>query len=159
AALRLTERARGLPVTAAQTHFLAGHRHYQRGELVQAVRAFENALPAQPDHFWAHCCLAVCALRQQQWERARLRLDLCLLQRPDFVWARLLRGQAERRSGALKAAALDFQEAEKLLVKTPNAEARYVLLVSRADLAQAQGDLKQAAADLRQAVSLQPEQY
>jgi tetratricopeptide (TPR) repeat protein len=158
-ALRLTERARQLPIEAAHAHFLTGHRHYQRGDLVQAIRAFESTLTAQPDHFWAHCCLAVCALREQQWERARLRLDLCLLQRPDFVWARLLRAQAERRYGALEAAALDLREAENLLAQAPNAQARYVLLVSRADLAQLQGDLERAAADLRQAVSLLPEQY
>jgi tetratricopeptide (TPR) repeat protein len=158
-ALRLTERARGLPIAGAQAHFLAGHRHYQRGDLLKAVRAFESALAVQPDHFWANCCLAVCALRQQQWETARLRLDLCLLQRPDFVWARLLRGQAERRCGSAEAATLDFQEAEKLLAQAPNAEALYVLLVSRADLAQWQGDLQQAMADLRKAVSVQPEQY
>jgi tetratricopeptide (TPR) repeat protein/tRNA A-37 threonylcarbamoyl transferase component Bud32 len=156
---RLTERARKLPVSQAQQHFLTGHRQYRRGELAQAIRSFERTLAAQPDHFWAHCCLAVCAMRQQQWERARLRLDLCLLQRPDFVWARLLRGQAESRYGALEAAALDLQEAERLLARAANTEAQYVLLVSRADLAQRQDNLARAAADLREAVALQPEQY
>jgi tetratricopeptide (TPR) repeat protein len=155
----VTERASGLPVAKAQEHFLAGHRHLQRGETAQAIRAFESTLAVQPDHFWAHCGLAVCALRQQQWERARSRLDLCLLQRPDFVWARLLRGQAARRDGALKAAGLDFDAAEKLLAQSPNEDARYVLLLSRADLAERQDDLVRAAADLRQAIALRPEQY
>jgi eukaryotic-like serine/threonine-protein kinase len=156
---RLTERARRLPVSEAQQHFLTGHRQYQRGELPAAIRSFECALAARPDHFWAHCCLAVCAMRQRHWERARLRLDLCLLQRPDFVWARLLRGQAQSRYGALEAAALDFQEAERLLVRQPNSEARYALLLSRADLALRQDNLARAAADLREAVALLPKQY
>ena len=159
ATARLTELADGLPVAEAHMLFLTGQRHYQRGELAEAIRAFESTLVKQPNHFWAHCCLAVCALRQQQWEPARLRLDICLLERPDFVWARLLRAQAESRSSAWKAAALDFQEAERLLARSPNAEAQYVLLVGRADLALRQDEPKRAEADLRQAVSLLPKQY
>jgi tetratricopeptide (TPR) repeat protein len=156
---RLTERARRLPVPKAQQHFLTGHRELQRGELGQAIGSFERTLVAQPDHFWAHCCLAVCALRQEQWERARLRLDRCLLQRPDFVWVHLLHGQAACHDGALEPAGLDFQEAERLLTRAANPEAHYMLLLSRADLALRQDNLARAAADLREAVALQPEQY
>jgi tetratricopeptide (TPR) repeat protein/tRNA A-37 threonylcarbamoyl transferase component Bud32 len=153
------QRALAIPIAGALEHLLIGHDRYRQGKLAQAVEAFESALAAQPDYFWAHCCLAVCELRQHRWERARLRLDLCLLQRPNFVWARLLRGAAQAKYGGLQAAGLDFQEAERLLAEAPNAEARYVLCLNRADLYQRQRHLSEAAAELRQAIDLKPRQY
>jgi serine/threonine protein kinase/tetratricopeptide (TPR) repeat protein len=153
------QRARKLGVTGALDAFLIGHAHLRQGDLRRAIPAFESAVAAQPNHFWAHCCLAICELREENWVNARLRLDVCLLQRPEFVWARLLRGLAAVRLGDIKAAELDFGEAQKTLEQSPNGRAQYVLYVNRADLHRRAGSLDSAARDLRDAIKLASGEY
>jgi serine/threonine protein kinase/Tfp pilus assembly protein PilF len=146
-------------LAGALDFFLVGHAHLQRGEIPLATGAFESALAAQPDHFWANCCLAVCELRQERWASAKLRLAICLLLRPEFVWARLLRGLAHTKAGDFDTAEIDFRHAEEILDRTPNARAQYALCVERAEMHLRVGSLDRAAADLRQAIRIGPNQY
>jgi tetratricopeptide (TPR) repeat protein len=159
AAERQCERAADLPLAGELDLFLAGQEHYRGGRLPEAVEDFRGALAARPRHFWAHCCLAVCDLRLQRWERAWRSLTFCLAERPEFVWARLLRGYALREAGALDAAALDLREAEEALARHPNAAASYSLRLHRGLLCVRRGRLAEAAAELKEAVRLRPEQY
>ncbi len=104
-------RAEGVPVRAALDYFLMGVHHARRHEIAEAVHAFESAV-VQGDPFWAQCHLASLYLNQRQWEKAGAFLTACLHDRPDFVWAHLLRGYAHTQANAFAAAAADFEHAE-----------------------------------------------
>jgi tetratricopeptide (TPR) repeat protein len=158
-AQRERERAAALPIREDLDYFLTGLEHYRQGKLDMARRAFENAIAARPNYFWAHAYLAVCNLRDRKWERGKDHLDVCLVQRPDFSWALLLRGYAQCESGALEAAAIDFRQAERALERAPHAKASYVLCVNRGLLHLKCGKLQEAAADLERAARLFPGQY
>jgi tetratricopeptide (TPR) repeat protein len=155
------ERARlaALPAAGDLDHLLNGQAHYRQGRLPQAIREFKKVLVGHPDHFWGRCFLAFCELRLQNWERAWDSLTVCLSRRPDFVWARLLRGYAHRELGAYEDALLDFRQAEQALQRSPNPDASYYLHLNRGLLFRRQGKLGEAAADLETAIRLQPEQY
>jgi tetratricopeptide (TPR) repeat protein len=149
-------RARSFPPQGALDHFLLGEEQYRRGDWQRARNAFNQALGEQPGHFWAQFFLAVCQLKQQRWEAARTGLNTCLAQKPDFVWAYLFRSIAHDKLHEVAQARTDFNRALQL---GPNADAHYVLLLSRGILHFNQGDLDSAAADFRQACALKPEQY
>src|SRR5262249_49186885 len=121
-----------------------------------ALNAFHRALALQPGHFWAQFFLAVCQLKTQRWEAAKAGLNACLTQQPDFVWAYLFRSFANERLQALPEAEADFQTALRL---NPNADARYVLFLTRGILSFRQGEFGRAAADFRAARALKPDQY
>ena len=159
AAERQRARAVAMPLVGELDLFLAGQEHYRSGRLVEAMEDFRGVLAVQPRHFWAHCCLAVCDLRLQRWERAWRSLTFCLAERPEFVWARLLRGYAHREAGALAAADLDFRAAAESLVRQPNAEASYSLCLHRGLLWVRRGRLTEAAAELEEGVRRRPGQY
>jgi tetratricopeptide (TPR) repeat protein len=124
-------RAESLPPAGALDHFLAGQERYQLGDVRGALPHFEAAVGVQPDHFWSQCSFAVCCLHEHRWAEARAALTVCLVKRPDFVWAWLLRSYAQREQRAFAAAKADFQRAEQLLDRQPNEDARYALLVNR----------------------------
>ncbi len=143
----------------ALDHFLTGDTYYRRGERARAMAHFRAAVALEPGHFWAQCYLAVCHLDAGQWDQAASALTVCLLERPDFVWAHLLRGFAHREPGALDAAEADFAQAGALLDQSPNDPARYVLLVNRGALRLRQERLEEAAEDFRRAAAVEPEGF
>ncbi len=153
------ERATRTPPAGARDHFLAGQGRYAKGDFASAAEAFNDALAAQPTHFWARCYLADCYLRLQRWGQARDALTVCLMQRDDSPWIYLLRGLAHQRLGAFLAAGEDFRKAEALLGPAPNESALYILHVNRGVLRDRQGQPDAAAADFRQAVRLRPGDY
>jgi tetratricopeptide (TPR) repeat protein len=150
------DRAAALAPEGVLDHFLAGEEHYRRGDWAQATNSFNRALGLQPGHFWAQFFLAVCHLKRQRWEVAKAGLNACLTQQPDFVWAYLFRGFANEKLHALAEAEADFHKALQL---NPNADARYVLFLTRGILHFNQNELGRAAADFRSAMALKPEQY
>src|SRR5262249_52001532 len=105
---------------------------------------------------WTRFFLAVCHLNLQQWEAARVGLNACLAQQPDFVWSYLFRSFANEKLQAFAEAESDFAEALRL---DPEDEARYLLFQSRGILRFHQGDWEYAEADFRSAQGLKPEQY
>jgi eukaryotic-like serine/threonine-protein kinase len=151
--------AQRLPPTGALDHFLLGDEQYRQGDLARALESFQWTRDSQLDHFWAHCYLAVCALKLQQLERAESALTSCLILRPDFVWAYLLRGYVQRELRAYAAADADFRQAQRLLEAAPNEEALYVLHVNRGVLRLQQEQLAEAAAELERAAGLRPDRY
>src|SRR5262249_38207643 len=128
----------------------------RRGNWKQATDSFNHALSLRPDHFWSQFFLAVCHLKVQHWEAARVGLTGCLTQQPDFVWAYLFRSLANARLQALSDAETDFQKGPEL---NPNEDARYILFLTRGILHFNQKELKRAEADFRSAMVLKPQQY
>ena len=76
-----------------------------------ALKEFDLALRLQPDHFWAHCLSAICAVQTRQPERAKLSLGVCLQQEPGFIWLYVLRGFASGEAAALKTSARGHRRA------------------------------------------------
>ncbi len=150
------DRASTIPPAGALDHFLIGEDQYRRGDLVEARNSFNRALTLQADHFWARFFLAVCHLRDRQWEMAKVGLSACLAQQPRFAWAYLYRSFANEKLQALAEAEADFQQALQL---NPDEEARYILFLTRGILRFHQGQLNQAAADFSRGCALKPDQY
>jgi tetratricopeptide (TPR) repeat protein len=143
------------PATALD-HFLIGEEQYRRGDWKQAMNSFHRAVHQQAGHFWAQFFLAVCHLKGKQWEAAKVGLNACINQQPDFVWTYLFRSLANERLRALPEAEADFQKALEL---NPKEDARYVLYLTRGILYFNQREPERAAADFRSAQALKPEQY
>jgi tetratricopeptide (TPR) repeat protein/predicted Ser/Thr protein kinase len=144
-----------LPMGALD-HFLLGFEQDQQGHPREALRSFERAVAAQPDHFWANLELALFALRSAQWEVARARLGVCLAKQPDYVWPHLLHGYACGERHLWDLAEESYATAEWLLDRHSNAEARYVLLNTRGLLRIYTHRLGEAAMDLDRAIALKP---
>jgi tetratricopeptide (TPR) repeat protein/tRNA A-37 threonylcarbamoyl transferase component Bud32 len=149
-----SERAQALKPVHAVDFFLLGDEWYKRGQLTEAIVAFDHTLRLQPDHFWAQFFLALRYLESQRPAEARASLTACLSRRPDFPWLYLLRGMVHGGAGEYALAEADFQQALQL---NPNPEARYVLWVYRGGMRNRQGKLAEAVADLKQAISLLPD--
>jgi serine/threonine protein kinase/predicted Zn-dependent protease len=145
-----------LPLAGALDHFLLGEEQYRRGEWDRAMHSFDRALTAQPGHFWAQFFLAVCHLKRQQWDTARTGFNACLTQQPGFVWGYVFRSFANERSERHDDARADFERALEL---NPNADARYVVFLTRGILHFHQNELEHAAEDFRSAIALKPRQY
>jgi tetratricopeptide (TPR) repeat protein/tRNA A-37 threonylcarbamoyl transferase component Bud32 len=164
------------PVTA-HDFFLDGQEHYRRGDWLAALGQFDTVLRLRPDHFWAQCLAAICAIQTNQHGRAQVGLNVCLQREPEFVWLYLLRGFAAGQSavqgrvagkalqiadgsferGAEKqfeAAEADYRTAQEVLEQRPNAELRYVLFVNRALMRFQRGRLDDAVSDFCQAIRL-----
>jgi tetratricopeptide (TPR) repeat protein len=148
--------AENLLPEGALDHFLLGEEQYRRGHGTEAMNSFHRALTLHPGHFWAQFLLAVCHLKSEQWQAAKVGLNACLTQQPDFVWAYLFRSFAHEKLQALAEAESDFERAFQL---NPNADARYVLFLTRGILHFNQAELERAAADFQSAMALKPDQY
>jgi tetratricopeptide (TPR) repeat protein len=167
-----------MPVTAAD-HFLAGQEHFGRSDWKRAAADFEAVLQRQPDHFWAQCFLAICALQPESRSpaEAKLGLNVCLQREPGFVQLYLLRAHASgtiaamaletakvlhAEAAALKegaerqfaAAEADYQTALEMLDRDrkPNDDLHYVLLANRGVTRFQAGRLDAAADDLQEAI-------
>jgi serine/threonine protein kinase/predicted Zn-dependent protease len=136
--------------------FLDGTDSVDRSSLEKAIHHFEQALRAEPDHFWSLYYLAVCTGYLGRHDLAKVYLFACEAQRSDFVWVFLLRGFAEGECGEFEAAKADFQRAEQL---DPDQNARYALFVNRGALRRQQERPDEAAAEFERARALKPERY
>ena len=138
-------------------HFLIGLERYKRGKLTQARTHFDEALRAQPNHFWAQCLLAICDLNTRtKLEEARASLTGCLQSHPDLAWLYLLRGFASGQIGMFDAAEADYREALK---RDSDGRFRYALLANRGLVRFQSGKKAEAVADLEEAIKLNPRQY
>ena len=77
-------------------------------------------------------------------------LNACLGQRPDWVWAYLLRGSAAGRLGQFDDAEADFRKAEQL---HPNREALHALFINRGTVRYEEGKLDEADRDFERAIA------
>ena len=151
-----SRRAAALQPSGVLDHFLAGQEEYRQGRTRQAIRAFENVLQAQPDHFWASYHLALCWLKLQRPNQAIACLTACLGHHHDFAWLYLLRAVAWGELGQFDRAEADFEVALKVRLSDG---ARYGLLLNRGALRLRQGRVDRAMADFQEAVALRPQQY
>jgi tetratricopeptide (TPR) repeat protein len=154
----------------AVDYFLMGNERYQRRDLPHALASFEDALRRDPGHFWARFMLAVCYLKSQRPTEAEAHLSACLDRKPDFIWIYLLQGYVHTELGALALArgrddraalaGAHFRAADDLFEQAlkleRNADADYVLLVSRGVLRLRQAEAARAADELRAAAPLLP---
>jgi tetratricopeptide (TPR) repeat protein/tRNA A-37 threonylcarbamoyl transferase component Bud32 len=148
----------GAGAETASEHFLVGRLLLQREGVaapgfVRAKGEFEQAMLADPDHFWAQYCLAMHALRGGRPELADVHLTSCLSRRPEFAWPWILRGAARTALGEHSLAEADFG---KGLALTDEGEARHVGLVNWAALAFGTGRIDTAREKLREAIALEP---
>jgi tetratricopeptide (TPR) repeat protein/tRNA A-37 threonylcarbamoyl transferase component Bud32 len=172
---RAVAEARRLSPVTAHDLFLDGQERYRRGDWSAALGQFDTVLRLRPDHFWAQCLAAICAIQTSQHGRAQVGLNVCLQREPRFVWLYLLRGFAAGQSavqaraaakvlevadGAIEAGAekqfeaaeTDYRKALELLEQQPNDELRYVLFVNRGLMRSQRGRLDEAVADFEQAI-------
>jgi tetratricopeptide (TPR) repeat protein len=155
-ARREWDSAASLAPTGVLDHFLAGEDASRRGASRDAIGSFNRALALQPDHFWSQFLLAVCHLKQADWNAARTGLNACVAWQPDFVWAYLFRSFANEKLGAGPEAESDLRAAYQR-ASTP--DARYALLLMRGNLRLEQHEIERAAADFCAAIDLKPRQY
>ena len=171
-----------LESSSAFDHFLSGKEQYKLKDWAAALSQFDEVLRIRPDHFWAHCLSAVCALQLSQATRARAELNACLQSEPGFAWLYELRGFASYQVAAvdrlaaeglkakgaslkaraqlqLNAAEADFNTALELLSERPNTELQYALLVNRGLLWLERREWSKAIADLDRAILLKPAQW
>lgn len=157
-------------------HFLCGRQYYKQREFAAALAHFEIVVQIQPDHFWAHCLMGICALQEQRAAEATAIFTACLRQKPDF-WQlylvrgtayaevgriRLMRGDARKNqdpSSAQRAFALAEADFDRALAHPLSAGDRYRVLNSRGLMRLRAGRLEEAAADLRQAIAISPGPY
>jgi tetratricopeptide (TPR) repeat protein/predicted Ser/Thr protein kinase len=143
--------------SGALDYYLVGVELYaQQDAADETIRAFEEVLRLEPNHFWARYFLAISYVRLDQPALAKANLTACLAQRADVIWVYLLRGFAEGQLGEFQEAEEDFQAA---LERKPDDEARYVLFNNRGVMRIGQKKFAEGVADLEQAVRLRPEQY
>jgi eukaryotic-like serine/threonine-protein kinase len=172
---RARAEAERLRPTTALDHFLAGQARFKRGDWSAALREFEEALRLQPDHFWAQCLSAICALQTSRPAEAKVGLNVCIRREPDLVWLYLLRSFASGQAAVLAqnaskafpnqaadlqagaeiqfdAAEADYLKALELLEHRPSPELHYVLLANRGLMRFQRGRLDDAVADFREAI-------
>jgi tetratricopeptide (TPR) repeat protein/tRNA A-37 threonylcarbamoyl transferase component Bud32 len=174
--------AQRIEPATAHDHFLDGQESYRRGEWSAALEHFETVLRSQPDHFWAQCLAAICAIQTKQYGMARLSLNACLRRAPEFVWLYLLRSFASGQSAVqarvagkalgiedgsfeagvenrFEAAETDYRAALERLERKPSDELRYILMVNRALMRAQRGRLDEAVADFQEAIRLDGRPY
>jgi tetratricopeptide (TPR) repeat protein len=152
-------------------YLLIGEEHHRRGDLPRAIRAFQNALLWQPDHFWARYFLSVCYLRSQpaRADLARDGLTACLGQEgrnnvENLEWIYLMRGVAHGELELFQEALEDFQKAlllqqQQQQGRRPNDDLLYAVHVNRGVLFNRQKKYSEAIADLKRAIDLKPQAY
>jgi tetratricopeptide (TPR) repeat protein len=138
----------------ALDHYLAALDDYHRGEFDRAAAACKEVLGLDPEHLWALYLQALCHLKSRQFAEARGELTGCLNRRPDFVWARLLRGTAASHLGQVGDAEADFARA---LAQADDPLTRWAVLASRGAMWVRCRQWDDAVADLRQAIRERPD--
>jgi tetratricopeptide (TPR) repeat protein len=156
AAARAAAQAAAVQPAAAIDFILLGEDCYQRGDAAQACQHFQRALLLDPGDFWSQYFVAVCQLKLGRPAEAEAGLHKCLAKRPAFPWTHVLCGLVHEQLNAFEAAEKDFQAALRL---GPDAEAQYVIHVTRGLMRFRRQQWDQAAGDLRQAIALKPERF
>jgi tetratricopeptide (TPR) repeat protein len=155
-----------LPATLAVDHFLLGKLRMTDersgpADLAEALEHFERTLQAQPQHFWARYCMALCQLRSQRPGQRELPLELakanilaCIGLKPDLAWNYVVKGMVHGELGEVEAAEAAYARAEEGL--KGNTDGRYILLVNRGVLRVRQRQRAAAIADFQEARGLKP---
>jgi serine/threonine protein kinase/tetratricopeptide (TPR) repeat protein len=145
---------------SAFDHFLVGQEYFNRGELKEALQAFDAALHDRSlDDYWISYYKALCHVRLGQYDLARENLTRCLTSRSDVVWPYSLRGFVYGQCRRYVEAEADFRTALAILDREDDVQLRYVVLNDLAIVRSEQKKHALAEADLRAAVSLKPTQY
>jgi tetratricopeptide (TPR) repeat protein len=165
--------AKGMPIDALYA-FRQGVAVYNRPErlgddrFTEAIGWFDTALRLRPRYFWPRYYQAVCRFRLNQYEAAEANLGACLSRRQDLVWPYLLRGFARFELGQalrkpnLEAARAKWEEADRDFKEAEarrgrdDAQAGYVVAVSRGLLAHERGRPDEAVKELEAAIKLRP---
>jgi tetratricopeptide (TPR) repeat protein len=106
-----TSQAEEFPPDELGMRLLEGFRLIRSQNFDAALAEFEAVLAAEPAHFEARLCQAVCFLHLQRSQEAKIGLTACIAQRPDFPWSYYHRAQAWKASEDFSAAASDLQRA------------------------------------------------
>jgi len=153
-AAKLEAEAETMQPMLATDFFLLALRHHKNEETKQAIPLLTATLKLRPDHYGARFVLGICQLNEKRYTEAKDGLTLCLQQRPEFSWPRLLRGAAEIELGEDKEARDDF---DAVYNAPPDSTAGYVALVNRAVLHMRRQRWDDAVKDLREAIGRKPE--
>ena len=149
-------RAEQFPPTDLPTaRFLSAVDQLRCQNLDGAIRDFDKVLDAEPEHFMARLCIAVCFVRQKRPGEAKVALTACLAQRPRFVFSYLFRGQANLQLGEPADALQDFQRG---LDMNPPDSARFALLTNKGLLHFRLQQVDQARIMLKEATELLPDE-
>ncbi len=89
---------------------------YHRGAFADAERLFGEVLVSDPAEFPARLFQAVCLLKMNRLDEAKIGLTACLAQRSAFAWSYLLRGDMSRTDGNPNAAKADYEKAMTMKV-------------------------------------------
>ena len=130
-------------------HYLRGLEAYQRGERGDYRRALTSFFRVKAGHFGAQYLKAACRLHERLPQEARAELEICVAQRPKFVWPHLLLGFAEMELNNYDPARRHFEQALEL---ANDRGTRYVVRINRGLLAQMQRRWKEAEVELEAAI-------
>jgi tetratricopeptide (TPR) repeat protein len=156
AAASWEEAERGQADTALDL-FLDALALYRQRQSAEAATACARVLRLEPDHFWARYLQALCYLHGKNYPSARDGLTACLVARPDFVWAWLLRATAEDQLDDFEAAEGDFNQVFQMLGQADDRLTRFVALINRGAMRTRRGTWAEAEHDLSEAIALQPD--
>lgn len=143
--------------------FLAGLESYRQDRFGEARKACDEVLRREPRHFWANYLQSLCQLREGRWVQAKAGLTTCLIQRPEFVWPRVLRGLAASEIGFKFDESSEMASAEadldKALTQDQDPLLQYAALVNRGVLFIRQNRWPEAVADFKRAAQVKPDGY
>jgi membrane protease YdiL (CAAX protease family)/tetratricopeptide (TPR) repeat protein len=125
--------------------------HLSRGDLDEAIRAYDEAILLAPGNADAHYNRALAYSRKNRLQRALVDLDQAILLDPQMSEAHGLRGEVHHNQGDLDAALADYSEAIRL--KPDNLHARH----NRGTLLLHKGEVKKAIDDLSVVVEHAPD--
>ncbi len=156
-----------LVARTAEDHYRAAAADFHQARFPQAATGCEQVLDLEPDHLGARYLLALSRLRSpvdgdrllrlRGLEVARASLTDCIKHRPDFLWARLVRGSVYAELREFDKAEADFAS---VLAAAASDEAFCAeVLTNRGASRLQQNRVDVAVADLKEAVRLQPKAY
>jgi Tfp pilus assembly protein PilF len=74
-------------VVASENHFENGVKHFEKGQIKQAIHQFEKAIEKNPANFRAHYYLGLCHKRQGAGEKAHKHFQKAIeLNANDEAW-------------------------------------------------------------------------
>jgi serine/threonine protein kinase/tetratricopeptide (TPR) repeat protein len=152
------------PVSTPADYFLAGREQFKRRDYASANRHFDYTRLRQPEHFWARCLSALCALQMKQHPLAKEMLTVCIEREKANAWLHVWRGLASAQLAAkavdaerdhqFQEALADYDRVLELLSQQPDKLLRWVLLVNRGTLFVQHENWEKAAADFQGAIGL-----
>ena len=106
----------------SQFHVHMGQKHYQSGDLEQAIADYSSAIELRPQEALPLYFRANTHFRMREYEAAIQDYTLALIRNPDFTMAYANRGNANTALGRLDAAEADFDAAAALAALTTISE-------------------------------------